>query len=75
MESGCGHRGCEGGGAFVGVASNPGCGSRGVCYLERLCGDCTGLAIDLQAVGWGAEAATERLAEREAKFSELDLKV
>lgn len=32
------------------------------------------LAGDLQAMRWGAEATTDKLAEREAKWNELDLK-
>lgn len=40
-------------------------------HVERL----TDLAIDVQAVCRGVEATIEKLVDREAKFSELDLNI
>lgn len=75
MGSGYRQGGSEKRGASVSVAIDSGCGSGNASQQERFVPPLRDLPGDVQSLRQGAEAITVRLAEKDAKLSELGLKI
>lgn len=71
---GCAHWGCDREGACVSAAVDPGRRSENACYRKMYVELLRDLARDLQPVRRRADATTQKLADRVARLSTLELK-